>query len=102
MILHCNIVNYLSLYQIANFLRKHLQYCAVSDALTESVNWTAMRKRATSIYHTTMTNNQYREDDIVDSLEREIDLEDSSPQDIDEAVRTMPTTLSRKRNIKWV
>lgn len=70
------------------------------DALTETGPWNAMRKRATSVYHTSMINNRHREDDIVDSLEREIDLVDSSPQDIDEAVRTIPTTLSRKRNIK--
>ncbi|RUS81072.1 hypothetical protein EGW08_011158 [Elysia chlorotica] len=70
------------------------------DTLTESVTWTSMRKRATSIYHITMTSNQRQEDEIVESLEREIDLVDSSPQDIDEAVRTMPTTLSRKRSIK--
>ncbi|GFR72108.1 transmembrane channel-like protein [Elysia marginata] len=70
------------------------------DALPESVTWTALRRRATVIYHATMTNNRHREDDLVDSLEREIDLVDSSPQNIVEAVRTMPTTLSRKRNIK--
>ncbi|GFN96366.1 hypothetical protein PoB_002287200 [Plakobranchus ocellatus] len=70
------------------------------DTFMEAGNWTAKRKRATSIYHTAFSSNQHHEDEIVDSLEREMNLVDSSPADIDEAVRTIPTTLSQKRNIK--